>query len=77
LFKDARDIPQGASLAFRSLLEDKMKKVAVLIDEVANDSNSSLFTALLKGAHPHLVTIGSAVPIYTISSFAPPQESTI
>jgi hypothetical protein len=49
-FKDAQDIPQGASLAFSSLLEDKTKKISVLIDEVANHPNSSLFTELLKGS---------------------------
>ena len=46
----------------RSLLEDRTKKVAVLIDEVASDPNSELFVRLLKDAYPHLVTIGSAVP---------------
>lgn len=61
-FESAKDIPQGASLAFKTLLEDKTKKVAVLIDEVASNPESGLFTALLKGAYPHLVTIGSAVP---------------
>jgi hypothetical protein len=61
-FKSAEGIPQGASLAFKSLLEDKTKKVAVLIDEVATNPESGLFIALLKRAYPHLVTIGSAVP---------------
>lgn len=61
-FKSAQDIPQGASLAFEAMLEDKTKKVAVLIDEVDSNPESGLFTALLKGAYPHLVTIGSSVP---------------
>jgi hypothetical protein len=63
-FESARQIPQGSSLAFKSLLQDKTKKVAVLIDEVESDPKSELFTTLLKGPYPHLVTIGSAVPGY-------------
>jgi energy-coupling factor transporter ATP-binding protein EcfA2 len=61
-FLSAVDIPQDAYLAFMTLLEDKTKKVAVLIDEVASNPVSGLFTALLKGPYPHLVTIGAAVP---------------
>lgn len=63
-FESAEGIPQGANLAFKALLGDKTKKVAVLIDEVASNPESALFTALLKGAYPHLVTIGTAVPRY-------------
>lgn len=61
-FKSASGIPQGASLAFEALLEDKTKKVAVLIDEVGSNPNSELFTTLLKGEYPHVITIGSSVP---------------
>lgn len=61
-FESARDIPQDASSAFKAMLKDKTKKVAVLIDEVHSDPNSGLFTALLKGEYPHLVTIGASVP---------------
>lgn len=66
-FRSANGIPQGASFAFESLLEDKTKKVAVLIDEVDSNPNADLFITLLKGAYPHLVTIGSAVPRYVIT----------
>ena len=61
-FKSARDVPQNASLAFKALLKDKTKMVAVFIDEVASDPEAGLFTTLLKGGYPHLVVIGLAVP---------------
>ncbi len=60
-FKSARDVPQDASLAFKALLKDETKMVAVLIDEVASDPEAGLFTTLLKGGYPHLV-VGLAVP---------------
>jgi len=63
-FQSAQRIPRGACFEFEALLADKTKKVAVLIDEVATDPNSALFTALLKGAFSNLVTIGASVPRY-------------
>jgi hypothetical protein len=66
-FKSARDIPYTASLDFETLLQDKTKMVAVLIDEVASNPGSGLFTTLLKGPYPHLVTIGAAVPLLMTS----------
>lgn len=64
-FESAQDIPQGAGWEFEAMLEDENNKVAVLIDEVASDPNSGLFTALLKGSYPNLVTIGASVPLYS------------
>lgn len=76
-FESAQDIPQGASLAFKAMLEDKTKMVAVLIDEVATNPESGLFTALLKGAYPHLVTIGSSVPRFIPSGLTASFKSVL
>jgi len=59
-FMSAKGIPQGADLSFKSVLKDKTKKVAVLIDEVYFNTESELFILLLKGVYPNLVTIGGA-----------------
>ena len=64
-FKSAADIPQGIGddfLAYAS--ENKTIKVAVLVDEVAAQPQSGLFTALLKDAPPNVLTVGAAVPRY-------------
>lgn len=60
-FKSTGSIPPGADRAFKRLLRDSSKKVAVQIDEV-DESNRGVFVELLKGLHPNLVVIGSAVP---------------
>jgi hypothetical protein len=69
-FEDAAIIPQNASMTFKNMLKSSTTKVAVLIDEVANNPSSAIFTTLLKGQFPHLVTIGSAVPRYFESGAA-------
>ena len=64
-FDSAARIPNGVSFAFESLLSDKSKKVAVLIDEVASNPYSELFYTLLKRVNPNLVTIGTSVSLFT------------
>lgn len=44
--------------------------MTVLVDEPETNPTADLFTTLLKGTYPHLVTIGSAVPLYTPSGMA-------
>jgi hypothetical protein len=63
-FDSASAIPPGISFAFEKLLKNRSQNVAVLIDE---NPYSALFTTLLKGAYPHLVVIGVAVPPYSSS----------
>lgn len=67
-FESSGSIPAGAELAFRTLLQDRTKKVAVLIDGMGNLPNDALIVELLRGNHPNLVTIGAAVPRYSSSS---------
>eukprot|EP01031_Cornospumella_fuschlensis_P026461 gene26461-31980_t len=63
-FESAAGIPLNAWSTCEDILGDKSKKVAVLIDEVAANPSSALLIILLKGAHPNLVMIGSAVPSF-------------
>lgn len=69
-FDAASAIPHGIGSAFKLLLENQTQKVAVLVDELETNPTADLFTTLLKGTYPHLVTIGAAIPRYTPSGMA-------
>jgi hypothetical protein len=69
-FRSASAITQGTCAALESLFEeDKTKKVAVLIDEVASNPQSEAFPLLLRSEYPHVVTIGAAVPTHIPTGF--------
>jgi len=62
-FESAADIPQGIGKDFKAYAcENETIKVAVLVDEVAAQPQSGLFTALLKDAPPNVLIVGAAVP---------------
>ena len=64
-FASAADIPQGIGSEFLSYaLGNKLKKIAVIIDQVTAQPEDGLFIALLKDAPPNILTIGAAIPRY-------------
>lgn len=64
-FRSASDILPGLGDAFLArATAAPQTKVAVVVDEVAANPDSGMFTALLKKAPPNIFVIGAAVPRY-------------
>lgn len=64
-FESASLITPGDGLEIRSYAkQNRQKKIAVIVDEVAANAGSDLFVSLLKDAPPNIATIGAAVPRY-------------
>lgn len=64
-FRSAADIPRGVGDAFLArATAAPQTKIAVIVDEVASNPDSGMFTALLKNAPPNIFVIGAAVPSY-------------
>lgn len=64
-FRSASDIPPGVGDAFLTRANAAPQtKIAVIVDEVASNPESGMFTALLKKAPPNIFVIGAAVPRY-------------
>mmetsp|Transcript_7687 Transcript_7687/g.10898 ORF Transcript_7687/g.10898 Transcript_7687/m.10898 type:complete len:469 (-) Transcript_7687:113-1519(-) len=67
-FSSAAAIPDGAGAALTAYaVQNKNKKIAVMVDDVGSNPESHLFIDLLKGQLPNVLTVGAAVGQFYIT----------